>query len=248
MAKARYQRWCAAFDNHGSEQDETAVRAFFEFVEWFKPTIRIHGGDCFNVSALRKGASDEEKREPIRDDIDAGLNFIGKYKPTIFLRGNHDERIWDACESDDGKLADFAGYLLTDIKEALKDAQVYPYDKRAGVLKLGHLKLIHGYHSGITAARMAAQIYGSVVMGHIHAVDQFSIPGLERRIGRSAGCLCNLSMKYNRAQANTLRQSHGFAYGLLLPNGEYVYWQAEKVGGKWFLPSEWREVSGAKKD
>lgn len=249
MSRPTYRKFALAFDNHGNEQDDAAVKAFFEFCKWFKPEIRVHGGDCFNFACLRKNASDEEKRESIREDVDAGIAFLKEFKPTHFLRGNHDERMWDAVQCDDGKLADFAGYLVDDIKEAIGSAQMLPYDKRAGVLRLGHLKVIHGYNSGITAARLAAQIYGSVVQGHCHTIDAYSIPGLERRIGRVAGCLCHLSMTYNRAQAATLRQSHGWGYGLLLPSGDYVYWQAEQVDGRWFLPSEWREVSaGAKRN
>src|SRR6476469_5531291 len=116
MSRPTYRKWCAAFDNHGNEADKSAVKAFFEFNKWFKPEIRVHGGDCFNFAALRKGASDEEKREGIRQDVDAGIDFIKQFEPTHFLRGNHDERLWDASKSDDGKLADFGNYLITDIE------------------------------------------------------------------------------------------------------------------------------------
>lgn len=239
----QYQRWIAAPDNHGDKCDKNAVRVFHEFTKFWKPTIRVHIGDCFNFAAFRKNASDQEKREPIRDDVDAGIEFITTFRPTHFLRGNHDERLYDGFKSDDGKLANFCGSLLDDISEALgDDCVVLPYDARKGVLKLGHLKFIHGFHSGITAARMAAQIYGSVLMGHVHAIDQFSIPGLERRIGRAMGCLCELRQPYNRAHANTLRQAHGWGYGLLFPNGDYTYWQAEKVGGNWYFPSEFKTL------
>ncbi len=241
-ATSRYQRFVICGDNHGVHADTGACDAFFEFVAFWKPEIRIHLGDAFDFSCLRRGASEGEKRERITDDIDAGIAFLKKFKPTHALRGNHCERIHDAAKSDDGKLSDFASYIIEDIKDAMGDAQVFPYCKRRGVLKLGHLKVIHGYHSGITAARMAAQVYGSVAMGHIHAIDQFSIPGLERRIGRAIGCLCKLDQDYNRAQANTLRQSHGWGYGVMLPSGDYQFWQAERVAGRWFFPSEFREV------
>lgn len=236
------QRFVAAFDNHGAEQDTGAVKAFLDFCKEFKPQVRIHGGDCFDFARLRRAAKDDERRAPLKDDLEIGIAFLQAFKPTHFLRGNHDERMWDSLKADDGALSDFAHYAVTDIEDVLGDAQMLPYCKRRGVLKLGHLKVIHGYHSGVTAARQAGLVYGSVLMGHVHAIDQYSLPGLERRIARCCGCLCKLDMDYNRAQAQTLRQSHGWAYGLLFDSGEYVVWQAEKVAGKWYYPSEIRSA------
>jgi predicted phosphodiesterase len=238
----RYRKFLVVSDNHGDGEDQGAVRALREFTTFWKPTVRVHLGDCFDFRFLRKKADEQERRHPVQDDLDAGIDFLRTFKPTHFLRGNHDERLWDAARSDDGKLADFAARLILDIQDVLGDAIMLPYDKRKGVLRLGHLKVIHGYNAGVTAARIAAQIYGSVLMGHIHAVDQYAIPGIERRIGRAIGCLCKLDMEYNRAMAQTLRHSHGWAYGLLFDSGEYVVWQAEQVGGAWFFPSEIKEV------
>jgi hypothetical protein len=151
--------------------------------------------------------------------------------------------VWDAASTDDGKIADFASYLILDIKDALgTDCIMLPYDKRKGVYRIGHLKIIHGYNAGVTAARIAGQVYGSVIMGHVHTIDQYSLPGLERRIARVGGCLARLDMTYNRAHLQTLRQAHGWCYGLLMPNGAYTCWQAEEVNGKYYLPSEVREI------
>lgn len=195
----KYQRWVAAPDNHGDMADPGALKAFWEFLEFWKPTIRVHLGDCFDLRCLRRKASPEEQRETTGLDIESGCAFLRKLKPTHWLRGNHDERLYDAMKSDDGKLSDFAGFVAEEVNEATKGCEIFPYDKRKGVLKLGHLKFVHGYHAGLTAARIAAQVYGSVVMGHVHTIEQYSIPGLERRIGRCCGCLCKLDQDYNRA-------------------------------------------------
>lgn len=236
------KRFVFASDNHGDHADPATLTAFWEFLKFWKPEVRVHGGDCFDFRCLRKNATEGEKRDRINGDVEAGCDFLRKLKPTHWLRGNHDERLIDAAKCDDGKLADFASYLWVDIKDAAGDAIILPYDKRAGVLRLGRLKMIHGYHGGLTAARLAAQVFGSVLMGHVHAIDSFSVPGLDRRVGRCVGALCKLDQDYNRAQANTLRQANGWGYGLLLPGGEYVYWQAERVAGRWHFPSEFREV------
>ena len=241
------KRFVAVFDNHGDMVDAKALAAFREFVKHWKPEVRIHGGDCFDLRALRKGASKDEEFEDLAPDIEAGLDFLSWYKPTHFLRGNHDERLWDAASGKNPIAARFAALTIEEVMDALGGAKMYPYCKRNGVMRLGHLKVIHGYHSGVTAARQAAQVYGSVLLGHVHTVDQYSIPGVERRIGRSCGCLVKLDMPYNRAQANTLRQSHGWGYGFIYPSGDYQYFQAECVNHSWTFPTEVMSIKhGAK--
>jgi hypothetical protein len=232
------QKFVACFDNHGAECDNAAVKAFHEFCKWWKPEVRIHGGDCFDFARLRRNAKEEERRAPLKDDLEAGLSFLEQYKPTHFLRGNHDERMWDAHKSDDGTLSDFASFAITDIEDLLGKAVVMPYQKRTGVLRLGHLKVLHGYYSGVTSARQHAFTYGACLFGHVHRIDIAPVPGLERRIARACGCLCKLDQDYNRSQAQTLAQAHGWVYGILLPGGEYVVYQAEQIAGKWFYASE----------
>lgn len=234
------ERFIAVFDNHGNEADPDACAAMFDFLAHWRPTIRIHGGDCFDFAALRRKASEEERRQDLIADVEAGCDFLARFAPTHFLRGNHDERLWDVVKGDDLKSAGLGQLLLDKIAEAVGNAAMLPYHKRDGVLRLGHLKIIHGYHAGVTASRQAALVYGSVLMGHIHAIDAYAIPGLDRRIGRACGALCRLDMDYNRAMPGSLRQAHGFAYGLLLPSGAYQVWQAESVDGQWFFPSELR--------
>lgn len=233
-------RWCAVSDNHGDHADPDATRVFFEWMKHFKPQIRLHLGDCYDFRALRRGASEEERRESMRADIDAGNDFIKRYKPAVWLRGNHDERLWDGATHNDARIADPCQSGIDRIRDNAGDCTIFPYHKRNGVHKLGDTTFVHGYHSGETATRNAAKIYGNVVMGHNHFVDSQPIPGLERRVGRCIGCLCRLDADYNRAQANTLRQAHGWAYGFVTKTGRTVTWQAQEIDGKWILPSEAR--------
>jgi hypothetical protein len=46
------------------------------------------------------------------------------------------------------------------------------------------------------------------------------------------GCLCQLDFSYNRTHVGSLRQAHGWAYGVLLPNGNYHAFQAEVIGNE----------------
>jgi hypothetical protein len=242
-------RWIAGFDLHGDMQDAKAVRVFVDFCRQWKPTIRIMGGDLFDFRWLRGRASEGEKRERITDDFEAGVAFLKAFKPTHFLHGNHDHRLVRVIrESDDGKLKALCERMHADLQDSLGDmCRVYPYDKRKGVMRLGDVNVIHGYHTGMYAARNAAAVYGSCLMGHVHANDMFAIPALEPRIGRCVGSLCLLDMEYNHQQAATLRQEHGFAYGLV-DRGATIIFQAWPTNGIWHLPTEFREVRYAATD
>ena len=56
------------------------------------------------------------------------------------------------------------------VKQA--NAQMLPYDSRHGVLRLGHLKVIHGFFAGMGAARRHSIAYGNCLFGHTHATDR----------------------------------------------------------------------------
>lgn len=233
-----FEKWMAVFDNHGILADTAAVEAMFEFKDHWKPDITIHGGDGYDLACLRKGASKDEEFEEVAADIDAGNDFMRRLDPDEWLRGNHDERLWDVAQGHNPIAAGFACRAINEILACIPKARVYPYNKRTGIFQLGKLRFIHGYASGINAARTSAQAYGDVVCGHCHVIDVASVAGIEPRIGRIAGALCKLDAAYNRAHLNTLRQAHGFAYGISWPNGDYQYFQAECKNGVWVFPSE----------
>jgi hypothetical protein len=239
---AKYQRWAACFDPHGDKAHAPSVRAFREFCGYFKPTIKVHGGDNGDYRWLRRSCSDEEKYESVTADFEAGIEFLSWYKPTHFLRGNHDERLHDALDSTNGALRELAGQWIDRIAVMLSGAKVYPYCKRQGVCKIGDHSFVHGYSHGIGATRKHALTYGNVIHGHVHRNDVATVEGTEPRRGYSVGCLCELDLGYNRATIGTLAQQHGFAYGLLTSRGKLVVWQAQEVDGTWHLPSEMRTI------
>ena len=152
------------------------------------------------------------------------------------------QRLWDLAAADKGVESDYAYQGVNDIVttcEKLK-CKLYPYHKRDGIIRVGsHLKILHGFHSGVYAARQTALVYGSVLFGHIHVVDEHSIPGLDRRVARCCGCLCELDMDYASRTPSTLRQAHGFAYGVVhKKTGLYHVWTAESIDGQWLIPSD----------
>jgi len=242
--KQKYERFIVCSDVHGDQQDKAANEVLFSFMKDWNPTIRIFAGDLWDFRPLRKKCSDEEKRESMEDDYIAGVTWLEKFKPTRFLRGNHDERLWKLIEENRGVLSDYAYKATREIEELLRrmECPMLPWDARYGILRLGHLKVLHGFYHGQAATKMTAITYGSTLFGHIHAIDEHAINGLERRVSRSIGCLCNLDMDYEAHSPSKLRKAHGFAYGLLCrATGKYHLVQAEDIDGHWLIPTDFKE-------
>ena len=234
------KRFIFATDLHGDQQDKAAVKALFKATESFKPHLRIFGGDLIDARPLRKGAGPEERAASMADDWRAGLKFISEWKPTHLLMGNHDQRLWDLAEADKGVETDYAWKGIQEMEARLEKHKTewLPYHKKS-VFKFGHMKCLHGYYHGMYAARQHAATYGACLFGHTHTIDEFAIPGLERRVARGAGCLCNLDMKYNSRQPSSLRHAHGFVVGTINEKtGDYWTFQAEEINNTWVIPEK----------
>ncbi len=114
-----WDRFAIFSDNHGDSEDPAAVAAASKFLSIWKPAIRIHAGDNWDFRPLRRKATEEEKQELMRQDFDAGLNFLKMFKPTHFLRGNHDERLWDLAKANKGILSEYAKSLIAEAQKSL---------------------------------------------------------------------------------------------------------------------------------
>ena len=241
----QWQRFVVVSDIHGDEADPKMVKAFHNFCDDYQPEIRVIAGDLWDFRPMRRGADSAERAESVNLDLMEGEIFIDKFKPTMFLRGNHDERLWDWCKDETGPLCDWANGLRKDIEKRLKGLKcgMLPYNKRHGIYKIGHLHVLHGYACGIYASRKHAQIYGSCMYGHTHAVDQHSIEGLEQRTALNIGCLINLEQEYVRAKPGALRWENGWAFGVVhKKTGIYHPQQVRRVDNRLVYPTEFREV------
>ena len=241
----KFKRFIVCADVHGDMQDKKAVAAFLKFNEMWGAKIRVFAGDLWDFRSMRKGAGDDEKRDSMAWDLAMGEDFLDAFRPTHFLRGNHDERLWDMAEHKDGIIGDFARKWSKELESKIRKlgCDMYPYDKRKGIVRIGHLKIIHGFATGVYAARKHGQIYGSCLFGHTHSIDEHAVEGIERRVARNIGCLCSLDMGYNRHQPGTLKWAHGWAYGVVNERtGDYRVFQAERVGGSFYLPTNFVEI------
>ena len=243
------QRFIVVSDNHGDMADAASVGALWSFMRDWKPEIRIHAGDNYDFRNLRKGASDDEKAASLAEDWEMGSDFLRKFfeggKSNHFLRGNHDERIYDFRGSATGVMRDYAADGIKQLESVVKrcKAKMLPYDSDLGVLKLGSLSVIHGYHAGVGACRLHANIYRNCIFGHVHTIESAPVAAREPAEARSIGCLCKRDMDYINKKTGKLRWAQGWAYGLLFPDGTYQLFQTRNLAGQFYAASEVKTYS-----
>ena len=229
-----------ASDLHGDHQNREAVQVLLKFCEQYKPDIKIFGGDLFDFRAIRRNASKAEQSDSMAADVEAGMEFLDLFQPNIFLRGNHDERIWDVARTtDNGLVRDAAEMGIKDITKKVRSikCRMIPYDSRIGTYRLHGLVFIHGFHAGLYATKKHAEVYappgGCVLHGHTHSIQSASIARLGSAEGRAVGCLADLNPEYNRHQTARLMHQHGFAYGVVSPKGWEVFQAKPDSSGVW---------------
>lgn len=241
------ERFVIVADNHGDMQDERSVSALFDFIDDFKPTRRIHLGDNWDFRNLRRGASDEEKAASLENDWEHGteflLRFFDKGSRNHFLRGNHDERLWHFARSATGLVRDYALDGIQRVERLMKrrNAEMLPYDADLGILEMGKLSLLHGYHAGIGACRQHAAIYGNSVFGHVHTIESAPVPSRNPAESRSIGCMCRRDMDYISSKTAKLRWANGWAFGILFDDGSYQLFQTRKINDRFYAASDIRE-------
>jgi hypothetical protein len=234
------KRFVCAADNHGDMRDDVTCEALFAFMAEYKPEVRVHLGDNWDFRNLRRGASDDEKAASMRDDWECGTDFVRRFfsggKENHFLVGNHDTRLFALRDSASGVLRDYAEEGVKRFDAVFKKcrAAVLPYDSRLGVLQIGHLKALHGYHSGVNACRQHAMIYGNCLTGHNHSIESAAVSSLEPAEARCIGACCQIDMPYANKNTAKLRHGNGWAYGLLFDDGHYQLFQTRKLNGKFY--------------
>jgi len=241
----RSLRWIFASDLHGHHQNARAVQVLKDVTKDFRPDIRIFGGDLLDLAALRKGATAEEQCESLSEDWNAGMEFLHAWRPSHLLLGNHDARIYDLAEnSTAGIKADYARKLCGDLENTLRKLRCEwrEYHKRRGVFTFGKLNFLHGYFSGVGAAKQHAMAYGNCLFGHCHSTDSASFGTFnERKTAYGVGGLLNVDQPYNSRYPGTLRHGCGFAMGLIHEDGSFTVQQIQEINGSYHAPTNFKQ-------
>ena len=235
-------KFVAVGDNHGDMADLSSCEALFEFCKDYKPDVRIHLGDCFDFRSLRRGVNnDAESAQSLKDDITSGMWFLEKFKPSVYLWGNHEARLDNLIQNSGSALIrDYCEDVKKHINNCARKSgakTILSYHAEQGIYRLGPVAFIHGYNHGNNATAEQGRHYadrgGALVHGHTHTLSQVNLTKHEGGAAFSAGCLCMKdSMSYAQHRLATSRWGSGFAAGWVDGN-DWKIWLVHKVGSRW---------------
>jgi len=233
-------RWMAVSDPHSVCQHDEGVRAARDFMADYKPEIRIHLGDNWDLAAWRKKAGNAELQQDTWQCIDSGIEFLEWFRPTELNLGNHDWRLWRAAYYDDevdGRRRDYARILIeqhiTPVFERL-GTKVYEYRIRHQTGVLGPWRHFHGFRS--QGGKHAAYWLGlkwrgssdGALCGHLHRYEVSSADDINGSRGVVAPCMCDREkMCYVDEELGAYRWDVGWLYGEVEP-GRFT-WSAQIV-------------------
>jgi hypothetical protein len=240
-------------DYHGQHGCRDTLAALERHIKELKPKHRICLGDMFDMACLRKGArsQDGESWEGLLQDQTAGYMALERLRPTVFLNGNHEYRLYQAAEeAASGIVREYCQDGVNKLEKYLRKmgCKVYPYHYDQGVHRIGSVAFVHGYTANVAAVKQHAEIYadpgGAVVMGHIHRIEAVQAVRHGGAKGYSYGCLADIpKLTYAALRPATMRWENGWVFGIVGKGKKnFKIWQAEKTAGKWILPTNLTEL------
>jgi len=239
---SQFKRFLVCADNHGELVCEDSLKKLLDFNNTWKPDYRIHLGDVWDFSPIRRGASQEEKGAGIAEDFTAGLRMLDAFKPHFLTLGNHDDRIYQlATHCADGMLRERCEELVQAAEREFKKRKItFCEYKVTKYLQLpeGGPKLIHGFRSSMYPAKAHHDNWGSCLHGHVHRPDSYVSRNIDGGESFSIGCLADLDrLTYSDRQPAKLGHRNGFLYGIInTKTGDWKAWQVTKENGIWISP------------
>jgi len=211
-----YRKFFLGFDRHAPDHDPRMDRLVSDFLADFKPDIRVAGGDWMNVDQVSH--FDNESDIDLKDEFGMTREALHKFGITHYLEGNHEERLRRIGLKLDPRLRS-----MVDLGENLQlkklGIPLLPYHRRKGVLKIGHLRVLHGFYATEYVTKKMSMIYGTCVFGHTHRFQTFQPKdAYESHCGFNIGMMGKLDQPYTDNKA-PLGWCQGFAFGYVHRNG-----------------------------
>jgi len=202
----------------------------------------------FDLRALRKGIGREESDayDDLVSDMTAGYMWLDRLKPTVFLNGNHEHRLYRVAEeAANGLVREYAKDGVKKLETHLRKmgCKVLPYHFDKGVHAIGKVRFVHGYVASVHAVKHTTEVYsppgGATLMGHLHRIEAIHAVRHGGAQGYSGGCLADIPRLHYAAHRHaTMRWANGWLYGVIntAKGGGFKVWQAEKIDGQWMHP------------
>lgn len=223
------KRFWIGFDRHAPEVDPMVDRIALAFLRDFKPHICVAGGDWQTVDQV--SAFDNEGDIDLKDEFEMNREALERFRVTHYLEGNHEQRLRRVGMKLDRRLRS-----LVDLRANLQldrlGIRLLPYHPRKGILRIGYLKVLHGFYANEYVARKTAAVYGTCVFGHAHRFQTFQPKeAFENSVGFAIGMMGVLDQSWVEAKA-PMGWAQGFAFGYLHRNGYYDLYPVRILEGR----------------
>ena len=111
----------------------------------------------------------------VQPDVDGGLDFLEKLRPTLTLAGNHEARLWRLAKSPNAIIAHCATTVIGEIQDTCKSlkSEFVEYNGIYQGRMIGGFRWMHGVMFGENAVRDHAECFGNVVHAHTHRRQAF---------------------------------------------------------------------------
>lgn len=203
-------------DNHGNLAHKDRVDEAWGIQQDFQPHLTVHLGDNWEFTALRRGASDSELNVDLQADVEAGEEFLQRFRPQIVFEGNHCKRIRRLMQKPDGRLAMLASMVYTRMMATIEDigAEWVLFNSKNGQRKIGAHLCMHGYAHGINAVERQRSAYRMpVIVGDGHRSQL--LPGkYGAHPSYMVGALLDFDkVNYDEDTLSGIDRSHGILLG-----------------------------------
>jgi len=241
----KWKKLLAVGCSHGIHADKKALEAVIKFRELYKPDTCIHLGDFCDTTAFRSGAKgNNDESAPIQPDVDGGLDFLKKLRPSICFAGNHEQRLWRLAASPNAIVAHCAHEVIQQMMKCCHQlkAELIEWDGIYQGRTIGGFRYMHGVFFSENATRDHAEAYGHVVHAHTHRAAVAKGRRSDSPTGYCVGTLANMpAMEYAHCRRATLSWSQGFVWGCYhegKTGGRSVLWLHEQPANQaeWILP------------
>lgn len=223
-----HKRFWLGFDRHTPEHDPLVDEIVADFLGDFKPQIRVAGGDWQTVDQVSHFVNESES--DLADEFDMNRDALERFGITHYLKGNHEERL-ERIGMLDKRLRKVAS-LERNLQLSKLGIRCLPYHPRRGILKIGELKILHGFWANEYMAKKTASIYGTCVFGHGHRFQTFqSKQAFHDRVGFAIGMLGKTSPSWIEHRA-PMGWAQGFAFGYLHRGGLFDLYPVRIVEGR----------------
>ena len=209
----KWKRLMAVGCSHGIHADSRAVEAVIKFRDDYKPDTCVHLGDFCDTAAFRAGArGTNDESEPVQPDVDGGLDFLERLRPTLVFCGNHEDRLFRLANSSNAIMAHCAQTVISDIYKVtvgLKAELVEWNGIRQGRM-IGGYRFMHGVFYNENATRDHAEAFGNVVHAHTHRAAVAKGRRSDSPTGYCVGTLTRMgALEYAKARRATMAWSGG---------------------------------------